>query len=123
MRKQDRRQKASDIFRETEFVFGRKASFAEVFPEIEDLRVEVEEFGEGTTKWNRERIYRKQGFPGEYIDCHNPLCYNGGFSIGDILREMVRNRQTELETSKLCKGHEGSPKGRRVYRKCIVNSA
>lgn len=119
MYKRDRRQKASDVFRETEFVFGKKASFDEAFPEIEDLTVEVEEFGEGTTKWNRERVYRKQRFPGEYIDCHNPLCYNGGFSIGEILREMVANRQTELYTSKLCQGNEGSPKGRRIHKKCM----
>ena len=119
MSKRDRRQKASDVFRESEFVFAQKVSFEEAFPEIEDLTVEVEESGHGVSEWNRKRTYRKQNFPGEYIDCSNPLCYNGGFSIGSILREMVRNRQTELETSKLCQGNEGSPKGRRIYRKCM----
>jgi len=119
MSKRDRRQKASDVFRESEFVFVQKVSFEEAFPEIKDLTVEVEESGHGVSEWNRKRTYRKQYFPGEYIDCSNPLCYNGGFSIGSILREMVRNRQTELETSKLCQGNEGSPKGRRIYRKCM----
>ena len=107
------------MFRESEFVFSKKASFEEAFPEIEDLTVEVEETGHGVGEWNRKRIYRKQYLPGEYIDCSNPLCYNGGFSIGSILREMVKKKQTELETSKLCQGHEGSPKGRRIYRKCM----
>ncbi len=119
MYNRDRRQKASDVFRDTEFVFGKKASFDEAFPTIEDLTVEVEEFGQGITKGNRQRVYRKQNFPGEYIDCDNPLCYNGGFSIGEILREMVANTQMELDTSKLCQGNEGSPKGRRIHKKCM----
>lgn len=119
MSKRDERQKASGVFRESNFVFAKKVSFDEAFPEIEDLTVEVEESGHGISDWNRKSTYRKKYFPGEYIDCSNPLCYNGGFSIGSILSEMIRNKQTELETSKLCQGNEGSPKGRRIYRKCI----
>jgi hypothetical protein len=119
MSKRDERQKASDVFRERNFVFAKKVSFDEAFSEIEDLTVEVEESGHGISGWNRKSTYRKQYFPGEYIDCSNPLCYNGGFSIGSILRKMVRNKQTELETSKLCQGNEGSPRGRRIYRKCM----
>ena len=37
----DTRQKASDVFRETNFVFGNKVSFVEAFPQIEDIEVEV----------------------------------------------------------------------------------
>ena len=117
--KQDRRQKASDVFQESKFVFANKVSFEEAFPEIEDLIVEVEESGQGVSERNCKRTYRKQNLPGEYINCSNPLCYNGGFSIGSILREMIRNRQTELETSELCQGNESSLKGRRIYRKCM----
>ena len=114
-----KRQKASDVFQETNFAFSQKVSFDEAFPEIEDLTVEVEKFGEGVQKWNRKSVYRKQNFPGEYIDCNNSLCYNGGFSIGSILREMVKNKQLELETSELCIGYEGSPKGIKKYRSCL----
>lgn len=117
--KRDERQKASDVFRETNYVFSEKVGFDEAFPEIEDLTVEVIKSGHGIDDWNRKSTYRKQYFPGEYINCSNPLCYNGGFSIGSILREMVRNKQVELETSKICQGNEGSPKGRRIYRKCV----
>ncbi len=120
MDKRSRRQKASDVFRESEFVFVSKTdSFDKAFPEIEDIKVEVTESGEGTTQANRERIYRKQTFPGEYTDCHNPMCYNGGFSIGEIIRDMIRNKQAELTTYKMCQGYEGSPKGRRRYRSCV----
>ncbi|HPW98276.1 MAG TPA: hypothetical protein PK218_06940 [Flavobacterium sp.] len=119
MSKRDERQKASDVFRESNFVFSKKVGFDVAFPQIEDLTVEVEESRHGVGDWNRKSTYKKQNFPGEYINCSNSLCYNGGFSIGSILREMVRNKQTELETSKLCQGNEGSPKGRRIYRKCM----
>ena len=117
MSKRDERQKASDVFNEADFVFGRKVSFDEAFPQIEDVVVEVKESGHGIRRDNR-RVYRKP-YLGEYIDCSNPICYNGGFSIGAILREMVRNRQAELETSKICQGYEGSPKGKRKYRDCV----
>jgi len=120
MDKRSRRQKASDVFGESEFVFVSKTdSFDKAFPEIEDVKVEVTESGEGITQLNRERIYGKQTFPGEYINCPNPMCYNGGFSIGEIIRDMIRNKQAELVTYKMCQGYEGSPKGRRRYRSCV----
>jgi len=114
-----KRLKASDVFRESKYVFGKKVSFEEVFPEIEDIVVDVEELCWGTNKQNCKRTYTKRNFPGEYIDCSNPLCYNGGFSIGKILRDMVKNRQTELETLELCQGYEGSSKGNKYYKKCL----
>jgi len=111
------RKKASDVFRESNFVFSQKVSFEEAFPEIADLKVIVEESGHGVREWNRVRHYGKN--IGEYIDCSNPLCYNGGFSLGSILREMVRKRETHREETAICQGYEGSPKGRRKYRDCM----
>jgi len=119
MSQRDRRQKASDVFRETNFVFAKKSSFDEAFPEIEELTVEVEASGQGIKDWNQKSVYHKENFPGEYIDCHNPLCYNGGFSIGSILRGMVSKKQTKLKTFEVCRGYEGSPKGRIKYRDCV----
>lgn len=118
MRKSDKRQKASDVFREGYYPFVRKVSFAEAFPEIEDTRVEAKEYGyapEAKQCW----LYTREHPPGEYVDCSNPLCYNGGFSIASVLRQMARDGLTEHETSGLCQGNEGSPKGRRIYRKCM----
>ena len=43
MRHRDQRVKASDVFRETNFVFSKKRPFEEAFPEIEDIVIEVEE--------------------------------------------------------------------------------
>jgi len=109
--------KASDVFQKTEYVFSQKASFEEAFPEIEDVSVEVEESGQGVHKGFNKLTYKKK-YIGEYINCSNPLCYNGGFSIGGILREMIRNNKVDLETTESCQGYEGSPKGRRRYKPC-----
>jgi hypothetical protein len=113
------RKKASDVFNETNYVFGKKVRFGEAFPEIEDLRVEVTEEGRDIIGSSGKSIYTKEYFPGEFINCSNSSCYNGGFSIGSILREMEKNKQTEFETRKGCQGNEGSPKGKRIYRKCL----
>jgi hypothetical protein len=112
------RKKASEVDRERFRPFARKVGFKEAFPEIEDVRVEVAKSGAGIDEWNNHAIYGKEDL-GEYIDCSNSLCYDGGFSIGAILRDMVSKKQMDLETSQLCQGNEGSPKGRRIYRKCV----
>lgn len=110
------RKKASDVFREANFVFSKKVPFQEAFPTIEELKVKVEESGDGVSEWGRTRHYHTT--VGEYVNCSNPLCYNGGFSIGQILRDMVEKEDTQREESKFCQGYEGSPKGRRKYRSC-----
>jgi hypothetical protein len=111
------RMKASDVFEKSEYVFFQKASFEDVFPQIEELSVEVEENGKGVKTGFNKLIYTKK-YIGEYINCRNPLCYNGGFSIGEILREMVKNKKVDLATTRSCQGYEGSPKGRQRYKPC-----
>ena len=111
-------QKASDIFRESNFPFIKKGGFKEAFPQIESLSVEVCENGKGIDDWNKESTYNIENFPGEFIDCNNPRCYGGGFSICAIIRKMAKNKETSFEGTKYCKGNEGSPKGRKIYRKC-----
>jgi hypothetical protein len=123
MAARDHRPKASEIFRATQYVFSRKAPFVEAFPEIDRLLVEVEEDGYGVIKSpylsGKSRYTEKTC--GEYINCSNRFCYNGGFSIGSILRDMVREHKEDHEDWKICQGYEGSPKGRRHYRSCINN--
>ncbi len=122
MSRRNDRMKASDVFREKEFIFTRKVSFDEAFPEIEKIVIEVEERGDGVNLsgfCDSRRIYKNPNLPGEYIDCSNPLCYSGGVRIGSIIHEMVRARSTErVGSTSFCQGYEGSPKGRRRYRKC-----
>ena len=57
---------------------------------------------------------------GEFINCSNPRCYNGGSNIGEILRGMVGQRSTSYRDARIpCQGYEGSPKGRRKYGMCM----
>lgn len=111
----ERRQKASDVFKDANFVFADKVPFEEAFPQLKSVSVRVEEFGHSVGKWNTRHYDRV----GEYIDCRNSLCYNGGFSIGELIRDMVRTKETEREETKFCQGYEGSPKGRRKYKDCM----
>ena len=111
--------KASDVFRDTHYAFSQKVKFEEAFPDIDDITVDVEEKGYGVYGESNKRRYTRQYLPGEYVDCSNPSCYNGGFSIGQVLRDMVKNKQTDAEMSQICQGYEGSPKGKRRYRSCI----
>lgn len=120
MSSREDRQKASDVFRDTNPLFGSKVSFSEAFPEVREARVQVVERGH-TGSWTSGDLNRSlsslRGL-GEFVDCSNSLCYNGGFSVGSILREMVGKRESHRDTTAVCRGYEGSPKGRRRYGSC-----
>ena len=122
MGRRDQRMKASDVFRESNPVFSRKVSFEEAFPEIADIVIEISEDGKDVPyleQGEKEYTYRIRDYPGEFVDCSNSLCYNGGISIGSLVHKMYREHATELQISKLCRGYEGSPKGRRKYGRCL----
>lgn len=116
----ENRKKAQDIFNETNFVFAQKTTFEKAFPQIKSISVEVAESGEGIYQGQRKSHYSSYNLA-EYINCSNSACYNGGFSIGAVIREMVYKRETDKEGEAICQGNEGSPKGRRIYRKCLNN--
>ena len=116
MSKQDRK-KATEKFEESEFVFGSKITFEEAFPSIDDLKVIVTEAGKTKSRSPETRKYTKP--IGEYIDCTNPLCNGGGFSIANIIKGMVKDKETHCETTEVCKGSEGSPKGVKIYGPCM----
>jgi hypothetical protein len=123
MTREDRK-KASDVFRETNFLFAKKTSFAEAFPEILQVTVEVEESGTGVSSGifgnQQTRLTRyTETSLGEYADCSNRLCFNGGIDIGSMLREAVREQKTEFGGTGRCQGYEGSPGGRRKHRECM----
>lgn len=111
----EERKKASAVHAEANYLFGEKVSFAKAFPTIETVKVVVEESGAGARGHARQY---DQATLGEFIDCSNPLCYKGGFSLGGVLRRMVEEKQTHLKDSASCQGYEGSPKGKKKYREC-----
>ncbi len=112
------REKASDLFRNSEPAFDKKVPFEEAFPTLKDLKVEVQETSRGS-EFQRppgKTVYDRTNLPGEYVDCKSRLCYGGGFSLGAILRKMIREKQIHLEDGPICWGQEG---GRKIYRHCM----
>jgi hypothetical protein len=114
MSDRDKRQKAQEVFNQGNYIFGEKTNFERAFPEVEQCIVEVHESGYGAS--GRAEGTARYTNPGEFINCSNPVCYNGGFNIGSPIRDMIRKHETNKEGNALCQGNEGSPKGRRIYR-------
>jgi hypothetical protein len=113
----EKRPKAQDVFNQSNFVFSEKVSFKEAFPQVKSVRIKVDE-GELGSQGTIPRYY-SEGNIGEFVNCSNPLCYDGGFSIGSILRSMVEKKEKHRETTEVCRGYEGSPKGRKKYSRCF----
>ena len=94
-------------------VFGELVPFREAFPEIEIASFRYTEWpAEGSDE-------RFSSNPGEFIRCGNPLCRNewgSGLPAGEILREMVKSRLEEFETSKTCRGVEKGRSPRHCLR-------
>jgi hypothetical protein len=85
---------------------------------IDRLRISVRERGRDAEPFEL-RIHHKDAVR-EHVDCNNPLCYNGGFSLGDLLREMVRGRQNEFIGTCFCSGQEGDPEEEGPHPSCAT---
>lgn len=108
------KKKSSAIFNSSEPLLGKKGNFIEVFPQIEKVKVDVQEFKDFWYK--EEGIYPISHFSNEsnlkpYIDCSEASCYGGGFSINTILHDMVGQKQPMLEDNIRCKGRIGNRSG------------
>ena len=91
------------------------------FREVFSVRVEVTRPKRGPYGDTTTLVYTELEMINEYVDCPNPRCHNGGFPIRETLRDMIQKRETHRECGDLCRGHEGSPKGRRRRRACLAN--
>ena len=49
----------------------------------------------------------------------NPMCYKGGFNLGNITRDMIYKKETERVGSSECQGNEGHHKSRDIRSKCL----
>lgn len=112
MRKRD---KAQDVFMQAKHYLGQPVSFREAFPSIQSLKVIVDEYD---GPWLDRSYYYDERTAAQYINCHNPMCYNGGFNLGQLLWFMTEKGETTLEDTLYCQGYEGSPKGRVRYGPC-----
>lgn len=108
----DDRKKASDVFRESNYPFAKKVTLGEAFPMIADIQVQAKEIDYGN-------VVAAHWSGGKFVDCTNPLCFNGGFSVQSCVRAMVNDGAIREKFTGLCQGYEGSPKGRRKTRACM----
>ena len=72
---------------------------------VERLQISVKEKGRNAEPFELRIIHRDAAR--EHVDCNNPDCFNGGFSLGDVLRDMVQGRQEEFIGTSFCTGQEG----------------
>jgi hypothetical protein len=98
---------------------GSYGTFAEAFPQIASVEVIVEMSATSTVYAVTLRL--DQHSIRQRINCHNRSCHGGGVPIVDVIGAMVAQQQTHLEGSQPCRGSEGSPKGRRRHRACLVS--
>jgi len=102
------KKKASDYYNNSEPFLGRKVSFAQAYPNIEKLTIEVKEYKDFWKKndgfYPYTTVLTEKSFS-EFVDCHSTSCDGGGFNINKILREIVEKGETSSEDSADCIGH------------------
>jgi len=107
----DQKKKLSDVERDSTFVFRKEASsFAEAYPTIKSLRVEVTEKMIASPA-KPTHVYTERTFR-HTVDCSNPACYSGGVTIGFEIHNMVAKDETEREWIAPCEGYEGNSQKR-----------
>jgi hypothetical protein len=99
-------------------VFGRLTTFEDAFPTVEEAVVEYTESDRGMTKRTGSFHMR---YEGGLMACGNPFCRRGGYEFDDVLCGMVRERITQKRIRLSCPGDEGSPKGRKIGRRCPLS--
>jgi hypothetical protein len=99
-------------------VFGHLDTFENVFPTVEEAVVEFTESDFGVTK-RTGRFHMH--YEGGLMACGNPCCRRGGYEFDRELGEMIRNYVAEKSIRLSCRGDEGSPKGRKIGRRCTLS--
>ena len=100
------------------FFFREREEWEIAFPQIKTLSVNITENGYmgkkgvGTKSYN----FSITRLPNHFIKCQNSSCKGYGFNIGDILLEMVSNKEESKEDLLLCDGEEKIGTG---FRSCI----
>ncbi len=83
---------------------------------VDQLRVAIQEKGRSADPMEL-RITRVDAVR-ERIRCHNPLCEGGGFSLGDLLRDLIAGRQTDFIGTSFCTGREQLHPEVEEFRSC-----
>lgn len=100
-------------------------SFENAFPTLNAVFIESVEVGKGTdfsigAPWPEQPTYGfKHRLSGGLVRCSNPYCNRGGYEIDMDVHNLIRENAESREFRKACRGDEGSPKGRRIGRRCL----
>ena len=100
-------------------LFGEYTSFAKAYPQVREIRLEVEETGDmpRPQQCERHQVFGLHNLPST-IRCGNPRCRQGGFDITQRIYFLVEQHETLDSWEMHCPGQEGSPKGRRKGNPC-----
>jgi len=85
---------------------------------VDRFRIAVRERGKDANPYELRIIHRDA--IREHVDCSSRACFNGGMSLGDLLREMVKSRQEEFIGASFCTGQEGDPEEPGPHPSCAT---
>ena len=97
--------------------FGTRGSFASAYPTVERAYVRFTETDFGSNP--RERVHNMADGP--RATCSNSSCERGGYDFEFQVMEMIRQRIETEAVEISCRGDEGTPKGRRIGRNCLMS--
>jgi hypothetical protein len=101
-------------------LFGQTLPFTRAFPMVAILKTTVWIRPYGRREENpQQRHFGRRGPPGEHIRCPNTECTNGGWCIGDIVRDMIAKRETHRTAEGSCNGWRRTNDSE--YRKCLTH--
>lgn len=85
------------------------------FPDIKsiDITIDRDPYGWYCSKKGQKIVHFTKSSLQRFVNCPNPLCQQGGLD----LQAIISYRDSD-EFTLSCKGHEGSPKGRRKGDPC-----
>jgi hypothetical protein len=101
-------------------LFGQSIPFTQAFPMLADLKTTVWIRPFGSLEQNpQERDFGLRNPPGEHIHCPKKDCTNGGWRIGDVMRDMIAKREVRRTVEGKCSGKQWmvGPK----YRACVTH--
>ena len=112
---------SDDSSHHSEDVFSEHGILAELYPAIEEIQVTIKHNGKSDlAQANTREYYVRYGKNVvDYVECTNPMCRNGGFSIGNLINKMVDSCQTYLQKDYIpCPGYVGSGPGVAGSHRC-----
>ncbi|HTB83193.1 MAG TPA: hypothetical protein VK742_06025 [Candidatus Sulfotelmatobacter sp.] len=88
-------------------LFGQSIAFAQAFPMLADLKATIWVRVHGSTEKNPpERHFSLGDPPAELIHCPRTGCMNGGWPLGNIVRDMIAKRETHRKVEGKCTGRQ-----------------